>query len=170
MSSQCRPILNSACDITNSTMQYRGVDVHDISCTKDRAGLDFQTAWWPIQAMSAFSNYHRFENNTFEFEEQSALVTNATLKVAASLSLEDGLSVFRNPWEWVAESGQIDSKKSEIWSQNETHPFLWRRPLLNMGRTYTMMLHCNTTGSLLSCFLITATALTLSQSGTSYIV
>jgi hypothetical protein len=145
VSSQCRAILNTTCDSWNSTETYSGYDVTELKCTKERAGLDFEATWYPTKGLTHFLEYHRFANKSRAFNTEWNRVTNESRAIAANLSREDGRTVFQNPWHWVAETGSVDDEylADNFW-YNQTHPYVW---VHNTTSSYTMLLHCNTTGT-----------------------
>lgn len=125
-------------------MTYERYKLNKISCTKVRSGIDFETLWYPAQGSAYFIDYHRFAESGDPFNPGEVRVTDEARATAANLSLEDGLTVFRNPWNWVAEMSNIKLDRIPEFD-NPMHPYLWRDNLtLNAHSIFT---HCNSTGT-----------------------
>ncbi|KAF1939998.1 hypothetical protein EJ02DRAFT_495830 [Clathrospora elynae] len=141
VSTQCRAIVNTTCDVSNSTEKYSGYDIQDFNCTKERSGIDAAGSILPFTGQMHFMDYHRFLKEPSPFNSEFNVVSNESIAAAAALSTEDGQTVFRNPWNSLSfPELALRTETEGFMYHNKTRPYLWKaldREVVNM------LLHCN---------------------------
>lgn len=74
------------------------------------------------------------------FSVENEEITKEQIQLASNISIEEGKSVFQNPWHWMSKVEVSSDALGSMW-QNKTHPYIWTQQGLSI---YFMVLHCNT--------------------------